>query len=241
MNTCLISAVLRQSLVSRMFGGACAALLAVHSASAAEDPAKVVETSVGKEFTIELESNRTTGYGWQLQKPLDESLVKAVKNEYLTTPRPAGEVPMAGAGGKEVWTFKAVRAGKTAIDFKYVRPWEADKPPAKTASFRVVIKGAAAAGTPAPDNAPIIKEGAEVVLKGRLQGGMMGIGGESTGWQLTYQTKSGTHAIEVDCSALKAGKIPEGAVRVAGKVFKKAYVERGPTLILKATKIEKQP
>ena len=243
MNTHLVSAVRPRSLVSRVFGGTFAALflLAAHSAHAAEDAAKVVETTVGKQFTIELESNITTGYGWKLQKPVDGALVKSVGNEYQTTPQPPDKEPMVGVGGKEVWTFKALRPGKTTIDFKYVRPWEADKPPAETASFQVVIKGAAETVTPAPDNAPVIKEGAEVVLTGRLQGGMAGIGGESTGWVLKYATKSGQNSIEVDCSAWDVEKFPKGAVQVTGKVIKKNYVERGPTLILKATKVEKQP
>jgi predicted secreted protein len=47
---------------------------------------------------------------------------------------------MVGAPGKEVWTFKAVKSGKTTINFKYVRPWEKDKAPTKTTSFQVVIK-----------------------------------------------------------------------------------------------------
>lgn len=123
-----------------------------------EDAAKVVETTVGKQFIIELDSNITTGYGWKLQKAVDGLLVKSVGNEYKTTPRPPrppGEPPMSGGGGKEFWTFKALQPGQTTIDFKYVRPWEADKAPAKNASFRVVIKGAAEAVTPAQDNAPI--------------------------------------------------------------------------------------
>jgi hypothetical protein len=94
---------------------------------------------------------------------------------------------------------------------------------------------------PAPGKEPVIKEGAEVTLDGKLQDGMAGIGGETTGWLLKYATKSGQSSIEVDCSALDVGKIPKGAVRVTGKVIRKAYVERGPTLILKATKVEKQP
>lgn len=242
MNNHAISTASRRFLVSRVFGGTCAALLlALHAAGAAEDAGKAVETSVGKEFTVELEANHTTGYAWQLQKPVDESMVKAVSNDYQATPQAPGKVPMVGGGGKEVWTFKAVKAGKTTIDFKYVRSWEADKPPAKTASFQVVIKGAAETGKAAADDEPVIKEGAELTLKGRLQGGMMGIGGETTGWRLTYQTKAGARAIDVDCSALDAAKIPEGEVRITGKVFKKAYVERGPTLILKAARIDKQP
>lgn len=231
-------------LAFHVLSGACSTLLALHSAHAAEDAAKVIETTVGKQFTIELESNITTGFGWKLQKPVDGSLVKAVGNEYKSTPlppSPPGEPPMAGGGGKELWTFKALKPGQTTIDFKYIQPWAATEPPASTASFRVVIKGATEAVAPVQGNSPVIKEGAEIALKGRLQGGIVGIGGESTGWRLTYQTQSGSNAIEVDFSTLKDGEIPTGDVRIAGKVIKKAYVERGPTLILKATKVEKQP
>lgn len=241
MNTCLISTGRQRSLISRVFSGTCAALLAIHPAHAEKDAAKVIETAVGKQFTIELESNITTGYAWKLQKPIDKALLHAVGNEYRSTPPAPGEELVEGAGGKEFWTFKALQPGQTTIDLIYVSPFSADEPPARTASFRVVIKGASKAATPAPDHPPVIKKGAGIVLKGRLQGGMMGIGGETTGWRLTYPTQSGTSAIEVDFSNLKDREIPEGEVRVTGKVIEKAYVERGPTLILKATKVEKQP
>ena len=69
---------------------------------------------------------------------------------------------------------------------------------------------------------------------------MIAIGGETTGWLLKNAAKSGQGFIEVDCSALDARKIPKGDVRVTGKVIKKKYVERGPTLILKAAKVEKR-
>ena len=109
--------------------------------------------------------------------------------------------------------------------------------PTATADATVM---AAEEAKPAPGKEPVIKEGAEVVLDGKLQDGMMGIGGESTGWLLKYAAKSGQNSIEVDCSALDVGKIPKGAVRVTGKVIMKKYVERGPTLILKAAKVEKR-
>ncbi len=64
------------------------------------------------------------------------------------------------------------------------------------------------------------------------------IGGETTGWVLQYQTAAGLRRIEVDCSGLDAGKIPEGAVRITGRVIEKTWPERGPVLILKARKIE---
>ncbi len=200
-----------------------------------------IATSVGAEFTIELEANPTTGYQWQLLKPLDGKFLEAAGNRYAANAQPAGREPMVGVGGKEVWTFKALRAGETSIEMKYVRPWEKDTPPVKTAVFKVVIKEAGQPAAPAPADDPVIKEGAAVVITGELEGGIMAIGGETTGWLLKYATKAGKQSIEVDCSALPADSVPDGRVRVTGTVVTKNYVERGPTLILKATKVEKQP
>ena len=93
--------------------------------------------------------------------------------------------------------------------------------------------------SPAAANETAIKEGAEVSLSGKLKG-VMSIGGETTGWALEYQSRAGRRQIEVDCSGLAPGSVAEGAVRITGKVFEKTYLERGRTLIIKATKIEKQ-
>ena len=111
-------------------------------AVATETSDKPIVATAGEEFSVTLESNRTTGYGWQLAKPVDEAIVKSVKNTYETAPRRAGGPPMEGSGGKEVWTFKGISAGKTVIEFKYIRPWEKDKAPVKTAKFDVVVKAA---------------------------------------------------------------------------------------------------
>jgi len=111
----------------------------VPDARAAEKTVKQVEASVGKEFTVSLEANHTTGFGWQLAKPLNEAVVKKVGSIYQEDDHPAR---MVGVGGMELWTFKGLKAGKTAIEFKYVRPGEADKPPAKSAKFQVTVKGA---------------------------------------------------------------------------------------------------
>jgi inhibitor of cysteine peptidase len=97
-----------------------------------------IEVAAGKEFSISLKSNPTTGYRWQLAKPADETMLKLVKSGYQADPHPAG---MVGVGGKEVWTFNAVNPGKTTLEFKYVRSWEKDKPPAQTAKYEVVVTG----------------------------------------------------------------------------------------------------
>ena len=97
--------------------------------------ASTVETQVGQEFTITLDSNRTTGFQWQLAEPLDGSVLELVGSEY-EAPDGGG----MGAGGRELWTFRAVGEGGTDIDLKYVRPWEEDATPAKEETFAVVVK-----------------------------------------------------------------------------------------------------
>lgn len=100
------------------------------------NPDVPIEVKAGQEFTIALESNRTTGYGWQLAEPLDENILKLVGSEY----RSSATTPLPGAGGKEIWTFKAVAPGKTTVSLKYVRPWEKNVPPIQTAAFAVVVR-----------------------------------------------------------------------------------------------------
>lgn len=135
-----ISTVCRRLLANSIIAVAVAGLFAGHPARAAEKADLVIEAAAGKEFTISLSSNRSTGYGWQLAKTLDETIVKSVSNYYQSAPQPPGKNPVMGAPGTEVWTFKALKSGKTTIEFKYVRPWEKDKAPAGTESFSVVVK-----------------------------------------------------------------------------------------------------
>lgn len=93
-----------------------------------------IKATVGKEVVITLEANATTGYQWQLAKPLDESLLKLVSSEYLPD-----KTELVGVGGKQVWVFQGIKEGKTVVYFKYIRPWEKNIPPEKKASFVAII------------------------------------------------------------------------------------------------------
>lgn len=104
-------------------------LLAPAVSTPAED-AKPIAAVTGQEFKVTLASNPTTGYSWALAKPLDGKLLALVTNIYE---RP--ETRLVGAGGNEVWTFKAVAAGKADIAFKYIRPWETNVPPVRTTNL----------------------------------------------------------------------------------------------------------
>ena len=82
-----------------------------------------------------LKSNITTGYQWQLAKAVDKKYLLLTGLRYITK-----KTKLVGAGGKEEWTFKAVKPGTAVISFEYVRPWEKKAAPAKARNFVVVIK-----------------------------------------------------------------------------------------------------
>jgi len=98
------------------------------------DPAKSIEVTIGQEFAIELDANATTGYQWQLAKTLDNTIIKQLGTEYRLA-----ETGLIGAGGKEVWKFKALGLGKTIIAMKYIRPWEKEVLPVGNVQFRIIV------------------------------------------------------------------------------------------------------
>ena len=107
---------------------------AASSAREYSDPATPITVKVGEDFAIGVDSNRTTGYQWQLAEPLDKNVLKLVGIEYKPP-----QSRRIGAGGKDVITIKAVGKGKAQVSLKYVRPWEKDVPPAKKLTFAVEV------------------------------------------------------------------------------------------------------
>ena len=96
-----------------------------------------INASAGDEFIIQLESNQTTGFQWGVAGSLDPSVVKKVSSKYVPAPNPSGKM---GAGGKELWTFKAVKAGTATIAMTYTQPFDKAARPAQTATFTVTVK-----------------------------------------------------------------------------------------------------
>ena len=98
---------------------------------------KSINASAGDEFIVELESNQTTGFQWGIAGSLDPSVLKKVSSKYVPSANPSGQM---GAGGKELWAFKAVRAGTTTIAMTYTQPFDKAASPAETATFTVTVK-----------------------------------------------------------------------------------------------------
>lgn len=98
------------------------------------DDSSPIRVEVGISFHIVLDSNATTGYSWRLAERPDNGVVEDRGERYLppsTTRR--------GAGGKEIWSFRAVGVGEALIKLEYIRPWETGKPPARTREFTVIV------------------------------------------------------------------------------------------------------
>ena len=95
---------------------------------------KQVELSVGQSLVVTLESNATTGYSWALVQNSDDSVLNETGHEYI-----APQTTLIGAGGKEEWTFKALKKGTSTISMGYSRPWEST-PPVETFDLTVVVK-----------------------------------------------------------------------------------------------------
>lgn len=92
-----------------------------------------VSVKTGQEFCLKIKSNPSTGYGWALDQPLDETMLQLIGHDV----EEPGETAMPGAPQFEIWTFRALKLGETAIFLKYVRPWEKDTPPVKM--HRIIV------------------------------------------------------------------------------------------------------
>ena len=78
-----------------------------------------------------------------------------------------------------------------------------------------------------------------VTLSGTLRGGLIAIGGESTGWKIEYRDASGQHSVEVELPRDVLARAKSGAtVKLTGTYVTREYVERGSVRIFRVTKME---
>jgi inhibitor of cysteine peptidase len=88
-------------------------------------------------LAVRLESNPTTGYGWEVAEydasvlsPEGEAVYEQEKlNEKLT-----------GAGGWQTFKFKPVKTGETRLKLVYRRSWEKDVEPIQIYEVQVVVE-----------------------------------------------------------------------------------------------------
>jgi len=100
------------------------------------DTSQTIDIKTDKEFVIliALESNPTTGYSWQAS--FDATALELVEQTYELGDYAKEDV--VGAGGTELFRFKALKSGTVQITFDYQRPWEDESIDQKT--FTVEVK-----------------------------------------------------------------------------------------------------
>ena len=85
---------------------------------------------------IKLKSNPTTGYGWILSEETDDSMISLNNSEFVESEK---DKELVGAGGHEIFSFKAISKGKTIIILNYERPWEEEVEPIETFEITISI------------------------------------------------------------------------------------------------------
>ncbi|HUU19715.1 MAG TPA: protease inhibitor I42 family protein [Sedimentisphaerales bacterium] len=103
-----------------------------------EDDGGQVELEQGQILVVTLESNPTTGYGWEVVENQESILEQMGEAEFKQSD--TGEPPLVGAGGWEIFRFKAVSAGQMTLQLVYRRSWEEDVEPLNTFSLQVVVR-----------------------------------------------------------------------------------------------------
>ena len=103
-----------------------------------KDAGSQVELEQGQILVVTLESNPTTGYRWE-QVENQESILQQM-GEAEFKPSETGEPPLVGAGGWEIFRFKAISAGQMTLQLVYHRSWEEGVEPLKTFSLQVVVR-----------------------------------------------------------------------------------------------------
>jgi len=90
------------------------------SASNGGSVSKTIEVASGGSLVVTLWSNATTGYSWPESATIsDPGVLQQTNHEYV-----APQTGLMGASGKEVWTFKASKAGTCEVSMNYSQPWE---------------------------------------------------------------------------------------------------------------------
>ncbi len=113
-------------------------LLLIGCAPRPTDPQQPIRVRAGREFTIVVEANPTTGYEWRLMTSPDEALVHLVEHKYQ--PGKAAQGGAIGAGGYDIWRFEAVAPGETTISLGLYPPSKTAVTPTQILTFTVQIR-----------------------------------------------------------------------------------------------------
>jgi predicted secreted protein len=106
---------------------------------------KTLDFYVNDTLTINLQSNHSTGFEWQLDQ-INTAVLQLVSHQYIPPPG-------IGSNGTEVWVFQPIAVGTSPIIMEYSQPWQGGTKAAKTYNVTVnFIPGPAPISAPASTN-----------------------------------------------------------------------------------------
>lgn len=86
-----------------------------------KDDGRTVQVQASDTIVITLDSNATTGFRWALTGKPDPAVVELVGSDYI-----APTSTLVGAGGQEVWRFRATGTGTTSLELRYGRSFSGE-------------------------------------------------------------------------------------------------------------------
>lgn len=98
--------------------------------------AREINAGAGDVIEVTMASNPSTGFKWELAG-ISDPAVLAQNGEPEYVPPESNAI---GAGGQEVWTFKALKKGNANVSLKYSRPWEGGEKAEWTLEIYVRVK-----------------------------------------------------------------------------------------------------
>ena len=102
----------------------------------AEDSGTSISVGRGTEVVVELTSNITTGYAWELLEEPDPSVLRLIDQEYESTSPP----DVAGGGGVERWFFETAGGGSVTLRMGYGPTFE-ESPPVRDFTVTINVSG----------------------------------------------------------------------------------------------------
>ncbi len=97
------------------------------------DMAAAIE--IGQMLEVELATNPTTGYSWQLEVSPPDGIVRRVgEGDY------SASSDLVGAGGTTLYRFTGDEKGQAIVVFKYLRTWEKGIAPVKTYNLTITVR-----------------------------------------------------------------------------------------------------
>ena len=101
-----------------------------------EDAGTSVSVAAGTEVVVELASNPTTGYAWEVLEEPDPSVLRLIDQEYESTSPP----DVDGGGGVERWFFETRRGGSVTLRMGYGPTFE-EAPPVEEYTVTINVSG----------------------------------------------------------------------------------------------------